>query len=32
MLIGHINKHSPAEMLDAADAPADASPMVWDRV
>jgi ectoine hydroxylase-related dioxygenase (phytanoyl-CoA dioxygenase family) len=29
MLIGHINKHSPAEMLDA---PGDGSPMVWDRV
>jgi ectoine hydroxylase-related dioxygenase (phytanoyl-CoA dioxygenase family) len=29
MLIGHINKHSPAEMLDT---PGDGSPMVWDRV
>jgi ectoine hydroxylase-related dioxygenase (phytanoyl-CoA dioxygenase family) len=32
MLIGHINKHSPVEMLDALDAPADGSPMVWDRI
>ena len=29
MLIGHINKHSPVEMLDAVDV---ASPMVWDRI
>ncbi len=35
MLIGHINKHSPVEMLDAvsAEARGDASsPMVWDRI
>jgi ectoine hydroxylase-related dioxygenase (phytanoyl-CoA dioxygenase family) len=32
MLIGHINKHSPVEMLDALDAPSDGSPMVWDRI
>jgi ectoine hydroxylase-related dioxygenase (phytanoyl-CoA dioxygenase family) len=33
MLIGHINKHSPAEMLDATAGPngADAQKMVWDR-
>jgi ectoine hydroxylase-related dioxygenase (phytanoyl-CoA dioxygenase family) len=29
MLIGHINKHSPVEILDAAP---DAAPMVWDAV
>jgi ectoine hydroxylase-related dioxygenase (phytanoyl-CoA dioxygenase family) len=32
MLIGHINKHSPVEMLDAAAAPGESSPMVWDRI
>jgi len=39
MLICHINKHSPVEMLDAVDsagasgAPDPASnPMVWDRI
>ena len=31
MLIGHINKHSPVELLDAAVA-SGPSPMVWDRV
>jgi ectoine hydroxylase-related dioxygenase (phytanoyl-CoA dioxygenase family) len=32
MLIGHINKHSPAEMLDAVEAgPATPNKMVWDR-
>ena len=29
MLIGHINKHSQVEMLEA---PGDGSPMVWDRI
>jgi ectoine hydroxylase-related dioxygenase (phytanoyl-CoA dioxygenase family) len=29
MLIGHINKHSPVEILDAAPG---ANPMVWDAV
>ena len=29
MLIGHINKHSPVEILDAAPG---ATPMVWDAV
>jgi ectoine hydroxylase-related dioxygenase (phytanoyl-CoA dioxygenase family) len=33
MLIGHINKHSPVEMLDATAAADNAtSPMVWDRI
>jgi ectoine hydroxylase-related dioxygenase (phytanoyl-CoA dioxygenase family) len=35
MLIGHINKHSPEELLlgDAPEAPeAPASPMVWDQI
>jgi ectoine hydroxylase-related dioxygenase (phytanoyl-CoA dioxygenase family) len=31
MLIGHINKHSPAEMLDATAAGGDHG-MVWDRI
>ena len=31
MLIGHINKRSPAEMLDATDAGASKG-MVWDRI
>jgi hypothetical protein len=34
MLIGHINKHSPVEMLDAVDGagPGSSSNMVWDRI
>ncbi len=28
-LIGHIDKHDPAELLDAAGAE---GPMVWDRI
>ena len=34
MLIGHINKRSPAEMLDADDVTSDTGPdkMVWDRI
>jgi ectoine hydroxylase-related dioxygenase (phytanoyl-CoA dioxygenase family) len=34
MLIGHINKRSPAEMLDAtgAENPGPRDPMVWDRI
>jgi ectoine hydroxylase-related dioxygenase (phytanoyl-CoA dioxygenase family) len=31
-LIGHINKHSPVEMLDAAAAGNADSPMVWDGI
>jgi ectoine hydroxylase-related dioxygenase (phytanoyl-CoA dioxygenase family) len=32
-LIGHINKHSPVEMLDAAAAKTDPdSPMIWDQL
>jgi ectoine hydroxylase-related dioxygenase (phytanoyl-CoA dioxygenase family) len=31
MLIGHINKHSPVEMLDATSA-GRANEMVWDRI
>jgi ectoine hydroxylase-related dioxygenase (phytanoyl-CoA dioxygenase family) len=31
-LIGHINKHSPVELLDATDADAPGSPMVWDKI
>jgi ectoine hydroxylase-related dioxygenase (phytanoyl-CoA dioxygenase family) len=31
MLIGHINKHSPAEMLDATASEGDHG-MVWDRI
>jgi ectoine hydroxylase-related dioxygenase (phytanoyl-CoA dioxygenase family) len=39
MLIGHINKHSPVEMLDAVDGAGSpgasnpaSNPMVWDRI
>jgi len=34
MLIGHINKHSPVEMLDAVDgaSPEASNKMVWDRI
>ena len=32
MLIGHINKRSPAEMLDAAAADNTDHKMVWDRI
>lgn len=31
MLIGHINKHSPEQLL-LGDAPGDDSPMVWDKI
>jgi ectoine hydroxylase-related dioxygenase (phytanoyl-CoA dioxygenase family) len=31
MLIGHINKHSPEQLL-LGDAPGDGSPMVWDKI
>ena len=32
MLIGHINKQSPEQLLLDREAPADDSPMVWDRI
>jgi ectoine hydroxylase-related dioxygenase (phytanoyl-CoA dioxygenase family) len=34
MLIGHINKHSPEQLLlgEAPEASSDDSPMVWDRI
>ncbi len=31
-LIGHINKHSPAELLDAVSVADADSPMVWDKL
>jgi len=32
MLIGHINKQSPEQLLLDRDASGDGSPMVWDRI
>jgi len=32
MLIGHINKQSPAQLLLDREPAVDASPMVWDRI
>ena len=32
MLIGHINKQAPAQLLLDREPAADASPMVWDRI